>query len=65
MAIKAVIWDLGGVILRTEEMAPRDSLAKRLGLSREEINHIVFEADERNSAQWARSMATSTCKLSA
>jgi epoxide hydrolase-like predicted phosphatase len=51
MAIKAVIWDLGGVIVRTEDMAPRDSLATRLGLSREEINRIVFEADERNSAQ--------------
>ncbi len=51
MAIKAVIWDLGGVIVRTEDMAPRDSLAKRLGLSREGINRVVFEADDRNSAQ--------------
>ncbi|MCL5429841.1 MAG: HAD family phosphatase [Chloroflexi bacterium] len=51
MVIKAVIWDLGGVIVRTEDLAPRDALAEHLGLSRQEIDHIVFEADERNSAQ--------------
>lgn len=49
--IEAVIWDLGGVIVRTEDRAPRDDLAKRLGLSREEIERIVFESDDRFSAQ--------------
>ena len=51
MAIKAVIWDLGGVIVRTEDFTPRDSLADRLGLSRAEIDRIVFEDDDRFSAQ--------------
>jgi len=50
-AIEAVIWDLGGVIVRTEDRAPRDALAERLGLSRAELNHIVFESDARFSAQ--------------
>lgn len=51
MSIKAVIWDLGGVIVRTKDMASRNALAERLGLSRAEIDRIVFEADDRNSAQ--------------
>lgn len=51
MAIKAVIWDMGGVIVRTKDQAPRDALAKRLGLSLEEIHRIVFERDDRFSAQ--------------
>lgn len=51
MAIKAIIWDMGGVIIRTEDMGPRDALAKRLGLSREELNRIVFEPDDRKPAQ--------------
>ena len=51
MAIKAVIWDLGGVIVRTEDFTPRDSLADHLGLSRAEIDRIVFEDDDRFSAQ--------------
>ena len=49
--IEAVIWDLGGVIVRTEDLAPRDALAKKLGLSRGEIESLVFEADDRFSAQ--------------
>lgn len=49
--IEGVIWDLGGVIVRTEDLAPRDALARRLGLSRAEIEHIVFESDARFSAQ--------------
>ncbi len=49
--IEAVIWDLGGVIVRTEDLAPRDALAKKLGLSRGDIERIVFEADDRFSAQ--------------
>ncbi|MEX2143513.1 MAG: HAD family phosphatase [Anaerolineales bacterium] len=49
--IEAVIWDLGGVIVRTEDMEPRNTLAKRLDLSREEIERLVFEADEGFSAQ--------------
>ncbi len=40
---RAVIFDLGGVILRTDDPAPRTALAKRLGVSRSELERIVFE----------------------
>lgn len=43
MTIRAVIWDLGGVILRTEDDAPRAELAQRLGMTRAELGALVFE----------------------
>ncbi len=42
MTIKAVFFDLGGVILRTEYQAPRQHLAERLGMDYEDIEKIVF-----------------------
>ena len=42
MTIRTIIFDAGGVIVRTENPAPRDQLAARLGMSREEINDLVF-----------------------
>ncbi len=41
--IRAVIFDLGGVLLRTEDPGPRTALADRLGISRAELEKIVFE----------------------
>jgi FMN phosphatase YigB (HAD superfamily) len=32
-AIKAVIFDVGGVLLRTEDRAPREKMAEKLGLT--------------------------------
>jgi glucose-1-phosphatase len=40
--IKAIIWDMGGVILRTEDQSPREDLARSLGVSREELEWFVF-----------------------
>ncbi len=40
--IRAVLFDLGGVILRTDDPTPREELAQRLGLSRYELEEIVF-----------------------
>ncbi len=40
--IRAVIFDLGGVLLRTDNPAPRVALAKRLGKTRAELEDIVF-----------------------
>ncbi len=51
MSIRAIIWDLGGVLVRTEDLAPRDRLADRLGLSRNELNDIVFGYDGHLEAQ--------------
>ena len=42
MSIKAVIFDLGGVILRTEHQVPRQHLAERFGMDYEDIDKIVF-----------------------
>lgn len=41
-AIRALIFDLGGVILRTDDPAPRTALAQELGISRPELERIVF-----------------------
>ena len=47
--ITTVIWDLGGVLVRTEDSGPRQALADRLGLTRSELEALVFgnEADYR------------------
>ncbi len=42
--IRAVFFDLGGVIVRTEYQAPREYLAQRLGLSYEDLVKAVFES---------------------
>jgi HAD superfamily hydrolase (TIGR01509 family) len=40
--IRAVIFDLGGVLLRTEDPNPRIELGRRYGISREELEQLVF-----------------------
>jgi epoxide hydrolase-like predicted phosphatase len=40
--IRAVIFDLGGVILRTDDPAPRTALASRLHMSRYDLEGVVF-----------------------
>ena len=45
MSIKAVFFDLGGVIVRTEFQAPRQQLAERLGMEYEDLNRVVFDSD--------------------
>ncbi len=42
MTVRAVFFDLGGVILRTEYQAPRQHLAERFGMDYEDIEKIVF-----------------------
>ena len=42
MSIRAVFFDLGGVILRTEYQAPRQRLAEEFGMDYEDIDKIVF-----------------------
>jgi len=44
MSIQAVIFDLGGVLVRTENRAPRTHLAARLGLSYDELSELVFDS---------------------
>jgi putative hydrolase of the HAD superfamily len=42
MSIRAVFFDLGGVVLRTEYQAPRQHLAEEFGMDYEDIDKIVF-----------------------
>lgn len=51
MGIQAVIWDLGGVLLRTEDYAPRRALAQRFGMTLAEIEEFVFSGESGNRAQ--------------
>lgn len=44
MAVKALIWDLGGVLLRTEDRAPRAALAARFGRTASELEYLVFNS---------------------
>lgn len=48
--IRAVFFDLGGVIVRTEYQAPRERLAERLNMTYEDINHFVFETETSRKA---------------
>ena len=45
MSIKAVFFDLGGVLVRTEFQAPRQQLAERLGMEYDDLVKIVFDSD--------------------
>ncbi len=51
MTIKAIIWDLGGVIMRTEDPAPRQALAAELGVSRAGLEKTVFASEMGVKAQ--------------
>ncbi|MFH1524688.1 MAG: HAD family phosphatase [Chloroflexota bacterium] len=48
--IRAVFFDLGGVIVRTEFQAPRQHLAERLGLEYDDIVKAVFEGETSRQA---------------
>lgn len=45
MSIRAVFFDLGGVIVRTEYQTPRQKLADRLGMEYDDLSRIVFDSD--------------------
>jgi putative hydrolase of the HAD superfamily len=50
MTIRAVFFDFGGVIARTEYQAPRQHLAERLGMEYEDIVKIIFESPSSDRA---------------
>jgi epoxide hydrolase-like predicted phosphatase len=45
MSIRAVIFDLGGVINRTEDRNPRTRLAERAGMSYDDLMKLVFDTE--------------------
>lgn len=50
MAIRAVFFDFGGVIMRTEYQAPRLHLAERFRLDYDDIDKIVFNSESARRA---------------
>ena len=54
MTIRAVIFDVGGVILRTEVQSPRLRWAERLGVSPEVLSATVFDSDAAAEATVGR-----------
>jgi len=51
MTIRAVIWDIGGVLVRTEDQEPRRRLAESLGLTRDDLEYLVFGSEMGQKAQ--------------
>ena len=51
MGIRAVIWDLGGVLVRTVDITPRRALAGRFGMTFEQIEDFVFSGESGDRAQ--------------
>ncbi|MEZ4658391.1 MAG: HAD family phosphatase [Caldilineaceae bacterium] len=49
--IRAVIFDIGGVLIRTEDAAPRRQLEQRLGLEPGQAEYIVFNSPMGQRAQ--------------
>ena len=45
MSIRAVFFDLGGVILRTEYQTPRQHLAEKLGMEYDDLVKVVFDSE--------------------
>ena len=50
MSIRAVFFDLGGVLLRTEYQAPREHLAERLNMEYDDLVRLVFETETSRKA---------------
>jgi epoxide hydrolase-like predicted phosphatase len=44
MVVKAVVFDFGGVLMRTEDRRPRSRLAARLGMNYDELSALIFES---------------------
>jgi glucose-1-phosphatase len=50
MTISAVIFDLGGVLLRTDNREPRENLASRLSMTYAELDDLVFNSESARKA---------------
>ena len=49
--IRAIIWDLGGVLVRTEDFRPREQLAASFGMTRADLETLVFSGTSGSRAQ--------------
>ncbi len=51
MGIHAIIWDIGGVLERTEDWGPRQKLIERLGRTMHEMDQLVFGHTDNQRCQ--------------
>ncbi len=49
--IKVVIFDMGGVLLRTFDSAPREALAQRYGVTLRQLFDIIFISESSQQAE--------------
>lgn len=49
--IKAVIFDMGGVLMRTFDQGPREALGQRYGLTINQLFEIVFTSESAKAAE--------------
>ncbi len=49
--IRAIIFDLGGVLLRTSDFSPREHLAQRLNTDRRGLEELIFGGESGEKAQ--------------
>lgn len=54
MNIRAVIFDLGGVLVRTDHPEPRLALAQKLGMDRAALEDLVFESESAAHAAYGK-----------
>lgn len=50
MPVRAVFFDFGGVIMRTEYQSPRQHLAERFGMDYDDIDKVVFASESARRA---------------
>lgn len=51
MNIQAIVFDIGGVLVRTVDRAPRQALADRLGMTAQALEALVFGGESGRRAQ--------------
>jgi epoxide hydrolase-like predicted phosphatase len=51
VTIKAIFFDIGGVLVRTEDRSPRAQLAASLGLTYQQLDELVFSNKQGAGAQ--------------
>lgn len=54
LRIRSVIWDMGGVLLRTEDRDPRTKLAQNFNMTYEELETLVFSGRTAQEAAIGR-----------
>ena len=58
MPIETIVWDVGGVLVRTVDPAPRAALAADLGCTIQEISFEIFDSASGRAAQMGEITST-------